>query len=80
MAVGKPVSALEGTGGVHTLQKARTGSGLEKPVVATQVPVPPRAPHAQDLALNGFLNTSELVGGGAAEGQRVIFIVALAPV
>lgn len=62
------------------MQKARNGSGLENPVGATQIPVPPRAPHAQDLALNGFLNTSELVGCGAEEGQRVIFIVALVPV
>lgn len=80
MAVGKPVSALEGTGGVHTLQNARNGSGLENPVVATQIPVPPRAPHAQDLVLNGFLNSSELVGCSTEEGQRVIFIVALVPV
>lgn len=54
MAVGKPASALEGTEGVHTLQKARNGSGLENPVVATLIPVLAQAPHAQDLALNGF--------------------------
>lgn len=80
MAVGKPVSTLEGTEAVHTLQKARNESGLENPIVATQMLVLPRAPHTQDLVLNGFLNTSELVGCGAAEGQRVIFIVALVPV
>lgn len=51
-----------------------------KTQLATQILVLPQAPQAQDLALNGFLNTSELVGCGAAEGQRVIFIVALVPV